>query len=61
MCCEHDRHHGAESQSCCCGSRLHRRFLSKEEQIARLEAYKCELEREAAEVEKELRGLREAE
>lgn len=64
MCCSHDQvqrghHHGG----CCCtsgsGGKLHRRFLSKDEQVARLEAYLKDLQAEAKAVEgkiKEIRG-----
>jgi hypothetical protein len=60
MCCEHHGQHGAESQSCCCGPHPHRRFLSEEERIAKLEAYKSELEREVSGVEQELQYLRQS-
>jgi hypothetical protein len=50
-----------EDQPCCCGPHLHRRFLSKQERIARLEAYKQDLERETGEVEQELQSIRQAE
>lgn len=64
MRCSHDQvqrghHHGG----CCCtsgtGGKFHRRFLSKDEQVARLEAYFKDLQAEAKAVEgkiKEIKG-----
>ncbi len=61
MCGSHDhgkggQHHGG----CCCGSGMHfhRRFLSKEEKLARLEAYLQDLKAEAKVVEEQIKELK---
>ena len=63
MCCEpkhhHYPHHYPHSymhSGCCCPPR---RFLSKEEQIERLERYAKELEKELAAVREHLKELKE--
>ena len=57
-CCEGDQGHaGHGAGACCCGPRLHRRFLSKQERIARLDAYREDLAAEMAEVGKRLAEL----
>jgi hypothetical protein len=61
MCGSHDhgkggQHHGG----CCCssGGHFHRRFLSKEEKLARLEAYLQDLKAEAKVVEEQIKELK---
>ena len=65
----HDKHHHhgmdnqsccVDQQSCCSGPHIHRHFVSKEERVTKLEAYKQELSQELAGVEQEIRKLREA-
>lgn len=62
MCCEpkhhHSRHHHAHTPifgGCCCPPR---RFLTKEEQIEKLERYKKELEKELAALGEHLEELK---
>lgn len=62
MCCSHDQgkgvpHHGG----CGCGSGGHfpRRFLSKEERVAKLEAYLKDLKAELKEVEGRIQAIKE--
>jgi hypothetical protein len=61
MCCSHDhgrgvQHHGGY----CCSSygHFHRRFLSKEEKVARLETYLQDLKTEAKVVEEQIKELK---
>jgi len=64
--CEHEQHHGAPDfgwgHTCgCCGEGgqgFHRRFATREEKIARLEAYLKELQAEAKAVEEHLARLK---
>ena len=58
-CCEAPHgHHGHGQVACCCGPGFQRRFMSKEEQISRLDAYRQELAREMEEVDKRLAELK---
>ena len=58
-CCEEPHgHHGHGTAACCCGPGFQRRFMSKEERISRLEAYRQELAREMEEVDKRLAELK---
>ncbi|MCR4391600.1 MAG: hypothetical protein NUV94_02195 [Candidatus Acetothermia bacterium] len=61
------RHHGHHHCCCCCPPRghhdglgFHRRLLSREERVARLEAYLAELQAEARAVEERIAELRRA-
>jgi len=58
-CCEEPHgHHGHGSAACCCGPGFQRRFMSKEERISRLEAYRQDLAKETEEVDKRLAEMK---
>jgi len=46
-------------QQCCHQAPMHRRFLTKDEEIKRLKAYKTDLENEIRELEEHIRTLTE--
>ena len=50
---------GCELQGCCDTTSMHRRFLTKHEEIENLKAYKAELEQEIHGVDERLKKLAE--
>jgi hypothetical protein len=61
MCGSHDHGKGGQHQEgCCCSSgwHFHRRFLSKEEKLSRLEAYLQDLKDEAKVVEEQIKEFK---
>jgi len=59
MCCGTTSHHGGGDCACCGSAHFGRRFVSKEEEVTRLEAYRESLQKEAQAVEERVAVLRE--